>query len=75
VNELADLEREGASLVTVQQLIDVLLANGWRETKSDPPIRLQQETLGKIVTISGRRELPIPPGALRTLLRYAQIQE
>ena len=70
------MEREGASLVTVQQLIDVLLANGWRETKTEETSRrLQQETLRKTVTISGKLELLVPTGVLRAVLRHAQIQE
>jgi predicted RNA binding protein YcfA (HicA-like mRNA interferase family) len=70
------MEREGASLVTVQQLIDVLQANGWRETKNEENFRrLQQETLRKTVTISGKLELTVPPGVLRAVRRHAQLQE
>ena len=70
------MEREGASLVTVQQLIDVLHANGWRETKSEETFRrLQQETLRKTVTISAKLELKVPPAVLRAVQRHAQLQE
>jgi predicted RNA binding protein YcfA (HicA-like mRNA interferase family) len=70
------MEREGASLVTVQQLIDVLQANGWRETKIEGNSRrLQQETLRRTITISGNLELIVPPAVLRTIWRHAQLQE
>lgn len=70
------MEREGASLVTVQQLIDVLQANGWRETKNEGNFRrLEQETLRKIITISGKLELNVPPAVLRALWRHSQLQE
>lgn len=62
--------------MTVQQLIDVLQANGWRETKNGEDFRqLQQETLRKIVTIFGKLEMNVPPAVLRTLRRHAQLQE
>ena len=70
------MEREGASLVTVQQLIVVLQANGWRETKNEENVRrLQQETLRKTITISGNLELNVPPAVLRAVWRHAQLQE
>jgi predicted RNA binding protein YcfA (HicA-like mRNA interferase family) len=69
-------EREGASLVTIQQLIDVLKANGWRETENEEGFRrLKQETLRKIITISGSLEMNVPPAVLRSIWRYAQLQE
>ena len=62
--------------MTVQQLIDVLQANGWRESKTEENHRrLQHDTLRKIVTISGRLELSVPPAVLRAVQRYAQLQE
>lgn len=71
-----NLESEGASRVTVQQLIDVLQARGWRETTTDETChRLHQETLHKTVTISGKLGLTVPPAVLRFAKRYAQIQE
>ena len=62
--------------MTVQQLIDVLQANGWRETKKDGDFRrLTQETLRKTVTISGKLDLNVPRAVLRAVYRHAQIQE
>ena len=62
--------------MTVQQLIDVLQANGWRETKNDTRLRcLQHESSRKIITIAGNLELNVPPAVLRAVLRYAQLQE
>ena len=62
--------------MTVQQLIDVLKANGWRETKTEQSYRrLQHETLRRTVSISGKLELNVTPAALRAIQRYAQLQE
>ncbi len=70
------MEREGASLVTVQQLTDVLQANGWRETKTEEYFRrLELAALSKIITISGKLELNVPPAVLRAIWRHAQLQE
>jgi predicted RNA binding protein YcfA (HicA-like mRNA interferase family) len=69
-------EREGASLVTVQQLIDVLQQNGWRLTKTENDVRqYKHESNSRTVTVSGKLDLCVPQGMLRTLLRSARSGE
>jgi predicted RNA binding protein YcfA (HicA-like mRNA interferase family) len=69
-------EREGALLVTVQQLIDVLEQNGWRLLKTENNVRqYKHEAELRTVTVSGKLDLWVPQGMLRTLLRSAQSGE
>jgi predicted RNA binding protein YcfA (HicA-like mRNA interferase family) len=70
------LEREGASLVTVQQVIDVLEQHGWRLTKAENDLRqYKHDSIQLGVTLSGKPTLRVPQGTLRTLLRSAQCGE
>lgn len=71
-----ELEREGASLVTVEEVIKLLESDGWRHTSDDGSGRqFKHVTKTGTVTLCGQLELVVPVGVLRTLLRHAQLHE
>jgi predicted RNA binding protein YcfA (HicA-like mRNA interferase family) len=62
--------------VTVQQLINVLQDRGWRVARTENETRqLQHESENLTVTLSGKPELLVPPGVLRTIQRLARLEE
>ena len=76
MNNCGKLGQEGASHVTVQELIRALEAAGWRTTKSDDEIhQLRHNDEARLVTIAGKLELSLPLGVQRLLLLHAQIGE
>lgn len=71
-----ELEREGASLVTVDEVIKLLESDGWRHTSDDGSCRqFKHDSKVGTVTLSGKLELVVPVGVLRTLLRHVQRDE
>jgi predicted RNA binding protein YcfA (HicA-like mRNA interferase family) len=69
-------EREGASLVTVQDVIQRLESDGWQPIEgNDCCRRFKHDTNAGIVTLSGKLELVVPRAVLQTLLRCAQLEE
>ena len=69
-------EREGASLVTVDEVIKLLESDGWRHTSDDGSCRqFKHDSKTGTVTISGQLELVVPVGVLRILLRHVQLDE
>jgi predicted RNA binding protein YcfA (HicA-like mRNA interferase family) len=76
VNNCGKLGQEGASHVTVQEVIRALEAAGWRTTKSDDDIhQLRHDNEARLVTIAGKLGLSLPLGVQRILLLHAQIEE
>ncbi len=70
------LEREGASLVTVEEVIKLLESDGWRQTNDDECCwQFKHDTKAGAVTISGQLEMVMPVGVLRSLRRHAQVNE
>ena len=70
------LGQEGASNVTVQEVIRALEVAGWRITTSDEEIhQLQHDDKARLVTIAGKLELRVPTGVQRILWIHAQIEE
>ena len=70
------LGQEGASRVTVQEVIRGLEDAGWRTIKTDDELhQLDREDKGGLVTIVGKLELSVPPGVQRILWRHAQVEE
>ncbi len=62
--------------MTVQEVIRALEAAGWQTTKSDDEIhQLRHDIEARLVTITGKLGLGLPPGVQRTLLLYAQVEE
>jgi predicted RNA binding protein YcfA (HicA-like mRNA interferase family) len=71
-----ELEREGASLVTVDEVIKLLESDGWRHTSDDGSCRqFKHDSKTVTVTLCGQLELVVPVGVLRMLLRHAQLDE
>jgi len=71
-----ELEREGASLVTVDEVIKLLESDSWRQTNDDESCRLfRHDSKSEIVTLSGKLEHIVPRGVLRSLLRHVQLSE
>jgi predicted RNA binding protein YcfA (HicA-like mRNA interferase family) len=71
-----DPEREGASVVTVQEVIKVLEERGWQECGLQGELRcFRHPDREGLVTLNGKLELEVPPGALRSLRRYALQEE
>ncbi|MDA1051107.1 MAG: addiction module toxin, HicA family [Planctomycetota bacterium] len=71
-----ELEREGASLVTVEEVIKLLELDGWRQINDDKTCRqFKHDSKTGTVTLSGQLELVVPAGVLRTLLRHVQLDE
>ncbi len=70
------LGQEGASNVTVQEVIRALEAAGWQTTKSDDEIhQLQHHDKARLVTIAGKLELSMPNGVRSILWIHAQVEE
>ena len=70
------LGQEGASHVTVQEVIRALEAAGWRTTENDDELhQLRHDHEARLVTIVGKLGLSVPLGVQRTLWLYAQIEE
>ena len=62
--------------MTVQQLIDVLQASGWRVTKAENDIRHLKHTSYQLtVTISGKLDLLVPPGIVKVIRRSTLLEE
>ncbi|HUG69014.1 MAG TPA: type II toxin-antitoxin system HicA family toxin [Pirellulaceae bacterium] len=71
-----ELEREGASLVTVKEVIKLLESAGWRQTNDDESCRqFKHDSKTEAVTLSGRLEMVVPKGVLRSFLRQVQLNE
>ena len=71
-----ELEREGASLVTVEEVIKLLDSDGWRQTNNDESCRqFKHDTKTGTVTLSGKLEMVVPAGVLRSLRRHVQLEE
>ena len=69
-------DNEGASHVTVQEVIRALEAAGWRATKNDDELhQLRHNDEVRLVTIAGKLELSVPLGVQRTLWHSAQVEE
>lgn len=68
------LEREGASLVTVQEVIELLESHGWQRTRQDACQQFKHDSKAGTVTLNGQLQLVVPEGALRALLRHAEIE-
>ena len=61
--------------MTVQEAIEILEAHGWRQADSANDVRqFGHETRQGYVTLSGKLDLEVPPGALKSLWRYTQIE-
>jgi predicted RNA binding protein YcfA (HicA-like mRNA interferase family) len=62
--------------VTVQQLIDMLQATGWRLTKAENDLRHFKHPANKLtVTLSGKLDLLVPPGIVKVIRRSTQLEE
>lgn len=62
--------------MTVQQLIDMLQARGWRLARTENDIRhYQHDSVQLTVTLSGKLDLLVPPGILRLVRRSTQLEE
>ncbi len=71
-----ELEREGASLVTVEEVIKLLESAGWRQANDDESCRqFRHDTKGEAVTLSGQLAIVVPKGVLRSFLRHVQLNE
>lgn len=71
-----ELKREGASLVTVKEVIKLLESAGWRQTNDDESCRqFKHDSKTEAVTLSGRLEMVVPKGVLRSFLRQVQLNE
>ena len=69
-------EREGASLVTVDEVIKLLESDGWRQTNTDQSCRsFRHDSKDGTVTISGQLEIIMPAGVVRSLRRHVQLDE
>ena len=66
--------REGASLVTVEEVIELLESSGWQRTRQDGCQQFKSDSKSGTVTLYGELQLAVPPGALRMLLRHAEIE-
>ena len=71
-----ELEREGVSLVTVDEVIKLLESDGWHRANDDDSCRqYKHDSKTGTVTLSGQLELDVPAGVLRVLLRHVQRDE
>ena len=71
-----ELEREGASLVTVEEVIKLLESAGWRQANDDESCRqFRHDTKTEAVTLSGQLAIVVPKGVLRSFLRHVQLNE
>jgi len=69
-------DKQGASGVTVEEVIRALQAAGWQTTTTaDELHQLQRENAEGLVTIAGKLALSMPPGVQRILWRHAQVEE
>ena len=67
---------QGASPVTVQEVIRALESAGWRTTNRDDELhQLQLDDEARRVTIAGKLGLSMPVGVQRILWRHAQVEE
>ena len=71
-----ELEREGASLVTVEEVIKLLESAGWRQANDDESCRqFRHDTKTEAVTLSGQLAIVVPKGVLRSFLRHVHLNE
>ena len=62
--------------MTVAETIQALEADGWRVVFHVNDLRqLTHDSKAKAVTISGKLELYVPPGVLRSVLQFAQVEQ
>jgi predicted RNA binding protein YcfA (HicA-like mRNA interferase family) len=62
--------------VTVQEAIESLESQGWRQSRSEGSYRqFTHESRPGIVSLSGKLDLEVPPGVLRSLWQQTQIEE
>lgn len=72
--KINNLEREGASLVTVEQVTELLESNGWQRKRQDACQQFHHDSKAGTVTLNGQLQLVVPEGVLRALLRHAGIE-
>ncbi|MBP86264.1 MAG: hypothetical protein CMJ64_06055 [Planctomycetaceae bacterium] len=60
--------------MTVQDVIELLESNGWQRTRQDGCQQLKHDFKSRPVTLYGQLQLIVPRGALRMLLRHAEIE-
>ena len=60
--------------MTVQDVIELLESNGWQRTRQDGCQQFKHDSKSGPVTLNGQLQLVVPPGALRMLLRHAEIE-
>ena len=69
------VEPEGGLPVTVAETIEALEADGWRVVFEENDLRqLTHDAKARIVTVSGKLEVQMPPGVLRSVLQFAQLE-
>lgn len=62
--------------MTVEELIQRLESKGWRQSdEANNCRRLKDDSQSKTITISGQLETVVPVGVLRSLCRYAELDE